>query len=272
MALTPDRHRWIGGHYSDEFAEAHLKDMAVRSGLGAALPTSGVGCAFRVEVLSAVAGAAGPFASDSMVEDYELGLRLSARGFHGRFVRAQDGDGRLVATRALFPGRIEASVRQKTRWMRGIALDGWERLGWPLGTAAPRATLWMLWRDRRTGLAALAIAMGYGAVLLLMMGQTIAPHAMALAPGVRLLFVINLLLLGWRLGVRALCTGHEHGWRAGLRAVPRLFVANIILVMTTWRAFAAHMRAREGEVPRWDKTQHAFPADAAIIGIAPPHP
>ena len=113
LALGGGGPDWVGGHYSDEFAEAHLKDMPVRSALGAALPTSGVGCAFRITALAAIAGRDGPFAADSLVEDYELGLRLSARGYRGRFVRARDDDGRLVATRALFPATLAASVRQE---------------------------------------------------------------------------------------------------------------------------------------------------------------
>ena len=35
--------RWIGGHYGDEFAEAHGKEMVVRSRLGMPLPSAGVG-------------------------------------------------------------------------------------------------------------------------------------------------------------------------------------------------------------------------------------
>ena len=35
--------RWTGGHYGDEFAEAHGKEMVVRSLLGIPLPSAGVG-------------------------------------------------------------------------------------------------------------------------------------------------------------------------------------------------------------------------------------
>ena len=42
----PDPHsRWISGHYCDEFAEAHIKELVVREAVGAAIPLAGVGCA-----------------------------------------------------------------------------------------------------------------------------------------------------------------------------------------------------------------------------------
>ena len=53
--------------------------------------------------------------------------------------------GRLIATRAHFPDTLAAAVRQKTRWTHGLALQGWDRLGWQ-GNAIQR---WMTFRDRR---------------------------------------------------------------------------------------------------------------------------
>jgi adsorption protein B len=63
--------RWIGGHYCDEFAEAHGKVMVVRDWLGAG-PAAGVGCAFSRTALETVAarrGASQPFAPECLTED-----------------------------------------------------------------------------------------------------------------------------------------------------------------------------------------------------------
>jgi adsorption protein B len=258
----------IGGHYCDEFAEAHVRDLPVRSAIGAALPTSGVGCAFTIEALAAIAGESGPFAAASLVEDYELGIRLSALGFRGRFIRARGADGRLIATRALFPHRFPASVRQKTRWLLGIALDGWERLRWPLGTVAPGATMWMLWRDRRVILAAPAIVGGYLAMALFIGAVMLGAVPRIGDPLARWLFTFNLLLLGWRLVMRAICTGIDHGLAQAILSVPRLFVANVVLVATGWRAFARHWRSGADQAPRWDKTEHHFPTALQVAGTA----
>lgn len=121
--------RWVAGHYCDEFAEAHAKSMVVRDALGAAIPAAGVGCGFTRGALTALAmrrsaeGQAGPFASECLTEDYEVGLLVS-RAARGRFLRLHDHLGELVGTRSFFPGTIETSVRQKTRWIHGIALQG----------------------------------------------------------------------------------------------------------------------------------------------------
>ena len=40
------------GHYADEFAEAHMKELVVREAVGAAIPLAGVGCAIERVALS----------------------------------------------------------------------------------------------------------------------------------------------------------------------------------------------------------------------------
>jgi adsorption protein B len=42
--------RWIGGHYADEFAEAHAKILVVRDALGAAVPAAGSGLRLFAQV------------------------------------------------------------------------------------------------------------------------------------------------------------------------------------------------------------------------------
>ena len=52
----PDPHsRWISGHYCDEFAEAHVKELVVREAVGAAIPLAGVGCAIERKPLAQLA-------------------------------------------------------------------------------------------------------------------------------------------------------------------------------------------------------------------------
>lgn len=267
--IAPDG-RWIGGHYADEFAEAHGKEMPVRSALGAPLPTAGVGCAFRFELLARAAGSVGPFPADSLTEDYELGIRLSAAGARGRFVAAHTRCGRRVASRAYFPSNIADAVRQKTRWLRGVALDGWDRLGWPVaagaGPAARIAALWMLWRDRRAALAAAAIFAGYLALLVGIAGGALAwigdSRVPAMGDLLGWLVAFNLVMLVWRLAVRAWFTGRGYGPRQAGLAILRQPVANIILVMTAWRAILGHIAGRRGGALVWDKTDHRIPLAA----------
>jgi len=137
LPLPDPNSRWIAGHYCDEFAEAHIKELVVREAVGAAIPLAGVGCAIARKPLARLASMQDgkPFALGSMTEDYELGLKLGALGLKTMFVRirVQPGHPGVVASRGHFPATIGAAVRQKARWLGGIALSGWDRLGWSGG-------------------------------------------------------------------------------------------------------------------------------------------
>ena len=161
VPLIDPNSRWVGGHYADEFAEAHMKELVVREAVGAAIPLAGVGCAIERVALSRLAARhdGRPFAGASMTEDYEMGLRLGAIGVKTMFVRipAEPGSRAVVASRGHFPATIAAAVRQKARWIGGIAFAGWDRLGWRGGLGER----WMRMRDRRGPLAALLLLAGY---------------------------------------------------------------------------------------------------------------
>lgn len=160
MPLVDRSSRWISGHYCDEFAEHHGKLLLVREAIGAGLPLAGVGCAIARDALDTMAADHGgaPFDPTSLTEDYEIGLKLSETGGRAAFVSiAAGGETGLVAVRAFFPGTIKAAVRQKARWMAGIALAGWDRLGWRRGMAEN----WMRGRDRRVLLGAIVLLAAY---------------------------------------------------------------------------------------------------------------
>jgi adsorption protein B len=166
MPLVDRSSPWISGHYCDEFAEAHAKEMVVREAVGAAIPLAGVGCAIAREPLARLAAMhdGRPVVGGSMTEDYELGLRIGALGLKTMFVRipATPGDRAVVSSRGHFPSSLGVAVRQKARWLGGIALAGWDRMGWRGGLGER----WMRMRDRRGPLAALLLIAAYGAALL----------------------------------------------------------------------------------------------------------
>jgi bacteriophage N4 adsorption protein B len=252
--------RFVSGHYVDEFCEAHGKELVVRAAIGASLPSAGVGCAVARDALAAVAEAHGtPFDPDSLTEDYELGLRLRALGRRAVFARIGGKSGALVATREYFPATLEAAVAQKARWMTGIALAGWDRLGWSGGLAER----WMRLRDRQSPLAALVLSAGYAALILwaaLLAADALAAHALApLSPALTLLIAINSALLLWRLAMRFGFVARAYGWREGLRALPRAVTGNIVAIMAARRALARYLRTLRTGIATWDKTAHAFP-------------
>lgn len=261
LPLIDPRSRWIGGHYADEFAESHGKELVVREAIGASVPAAGVACAIRRDVLeSLAAGRDGPFDPASLTEDYEIGLRLAAMGERGLFVRLPAAHGRaVVMTREHFPATLDAAVRQKARWMMGISLSGWDRMGWRGGIAER----WMRLRDRRSVLAAGFVFAAYAA-LVLWTGVRLVETATGTAylkpsEALGMLFGVNMLLFGWRLAMRFAFVTSAYGFREGLRSIPRVFVANLIAMMAARRALGGYFLQRSTGETRWDKTRHMFP-------------
>ena len=259
----PDPHsRWIGGHYCDEFAEAHTKELVVREAVGAAIPLAGVGCAIARAPLARLAAMhdGRPFAGNSMTEDYEIGLRIGALGLRTMFVRlpARPGERGIVASRGHFPATLGAAVRQKARWLGGIALSGWDRLGWSGGLGER----WMRMRDRRGPLAALLLLAAYTAALIwsqVWLAEALgAPIETRIDPTLVTLLTINGWLLAWRVLIRACFTAHAYGVGEGLLSIPRLVTGNVIAILAAARAIGIHLG---GGASRWDKTRHIFPSE-----------
>lgn len=259
IALPQSGSRWIAGHYSDEFAEAHAKAMVVRDALGAGIPGAGVGCAFTRPMLAKLVARSadgGPFPADSLTEDYELGLGVKALGGTARFLRVRTPSGRLVGTRAYFPARAQAAVRQKTRWIQGIALQGWDRLGW---SGSP-VQMWMQLRDRRGPFAAILLALAY--LLVAFAGVSWSASTAGLIEQIRFtplltaLLIANFCALLWRAGLRMVFTAREFGWVEGLLALPRIFVSNWIAILAGRRALTGYIRSLRGAPAIWDKTEH----------------
>jgi len=262
VPLIDPASRWVAGHYADEFAEAHMKELVVREAVGAAVPLAGVGCAIERVALSRLAARRDgrPFAGASMTEDYELGLRLGAIGLKTIFVRipVEQGGRAVVASRGHFPSTLSAAVRQKARWIGGIAFAGWDRLGWRGGIGER----WMRMRDRRGPLAALLLIAGYGAALLwaqvALAASLGAQVAVPVSAPLAMLMSINGRLLAWRMLMRTSFTTAVYGWKEGLRSIPRTVVGNVVTVLAARRALLLHSA---GGARQWDKTQHIFPAE-----------
>jgi adsorption protein B len=265
MPLIKRGSRFVSGHYADEFADSHGKQMVVRHAIGAGLPLAGVGCAIARDALETLSAARNgrPFDVGSLTEDYELGLMVG----RGMFARVREsGDGPLIAVHAYFPATVEAAVRQKARWMTGIALAGWDRVGWSHVTDWREH--WMRMRDRRAPTAVLVLAAAY--VALVAWGLSVTVHAVTGTPAppliasMSLLLTVNLCLLGWRLASRALFTGRAYGPFEAALSVPRALVGNCIALLAARRAVWRYVAMLRGAPLRWDKTTHVFPDEATL--------
>jgi adsorption protein B len=249
------------GIYCDEFAEYHSRDMTVRPLLGGFVPSAGVGTAYRREALEKLAATRSNrvFEPEALTEDYENGLHLFRLGCSQAFVpvcRAMGSAG-FLATREYFPRNWRAALRQRTRWVMGIALQGWERFGWG---GNPGEIYW-LWRDRK-GL--IASPLGLIANLVLVYGA--ATHIWTRAtPFASRLAIITAVFAAVRIAVRMACTGRVYGLVFALGVPVRAIYANVLNASATVRAVFRYTLARLRRRPLvWLKTDHAFPSHGAL--------
>lgn len=291
LPVLPLEPRWwklTGGHYVDEFAETHSKDLVVRERLAKVIPSAGVGCAFSRRAFDVVAADNRNqlFNVDSVTEDYDFGFRLREYGLEAVFVRhAIDrtvvrrnwrGQRRektvpeLIATREFFPDRFGAAVRQKARWVVGIALQGWVSLGW----RGSGWTKYMLVRDRKALITNMANVLGYVvalAIVALWAVRWIQPDAYRYPPLVPwggwlwYLVLVATFFLVVRVIQRAAFVGKLYNVRQALLSVPRLLWGNLINFCASVRAFWLFARYLVTREPiGWDKTAHQFPSEAQL--------
>ncbi len=286
LPVFPLETKWwdfISGHYIDEFAENHTKDLWVRERLTGGIPAAGVGCAFSRSAIERVARERENqlFSIDSLTEDYEFGLRLRTYTLKGIFVRQRLGAaGRkgmrksraaeIVSIREYFPCSFRTAVRQKSRWVLGIALQGWSNLGWRGGFW----TRYMYLRDRKTLVTSLVNVLGYAvvAIQLWLWGvESVFPDSYRFPPLVepgsvlwKLLAFDSVFLvnrLAWRVG----CVWFLYGPFQALVSIPRQVWANFINAGAVVRALRQYLNyLRTGVLLKWDKTAHVFPSESEL--------
>jgi bacteriophage N4 adsorption protein B len=279
FSLPLRRRDVISSTYIDEFAEHHLKDMLVREAMGGLVPSAGVGSAFERNAFEeiALANDQHPFNVDSLTEDYEVGLKFRLAGKRAHFAcrslqraravkrRLGRGDKTVVdeeyiATREYFPNGFAASVRQRARWITGIALQTWGQIGWK----GPIPVKYSMWRDRKV-VATNSFLLG-AYLLVAMMGgiSAVAPERLPnLIPPTSMLWWLmsfNLFLLAWRAAMKMNFVGRLYGVGHAFASVPRLIVANVIGLAATMRAIKQYLHhVWTGQPLRWAKTAHEFP-------------
>ncbi|MEX2264069.1 MAG: glycosyl transferase family protein [Bryobacteraceae bacterium] len=265
------------GHYIGEFAESHSKDLWVRERLAQGIPGAGVGCAFSRRAMRLAAHPSDrPFNIHSQTEDYEFGLRLHRDNLKGIFVsqrlpfrgstRHHARVAEYVAVRGYFPPTFRQAVKQKTRWVLGITLQGWSNLGW-------RGGLWtryMFFRDRKTLLTSQVNILGYVLGLTqfgLWLAESLTSDARrfpSLVPQgdmVWYLLAMDTAFVVWRIGWRFGSVYRLYGWGQAALSVPRLIWANIINACAVYRALYFYGRFRVTGTLPWEKTAHAFPEE-----------
>ncbi len=262
---TPTR-KVVHWTYCDEFAELHTKDLVARHIFSGFIPSAGVGTGYNRWVIEFVGTsfARNMFRKTSLTEDYDIALRLALGKANLLYLYRPFGTD--AATRAYFPLTFSTAVRQKTRWLIGICLQGWRNYGW-VGDYRFRFTLY---RDRKTVITNLVNILAYVVLFYVILYEAVSKGLTAygtLAPIVSkgsllwYIVVVDTVLMFWRFMHRFLTVSRIYGRKAGLLSIPRLPVGNIVNFVAAIRAFKQYFlaRVRKKKVV-WDKTVHHYPS------------
>ncbi|MGE5487213.1 MAG: glycosyl transferase family protein [bacterium] len=240
------------GVYCDEFAEMHTKDIPARQALGGFVPSAGVGTAYSRAALDALAGSGTPFDPSNLTEDYDSGYRIRRAGFRQLFIPIHFQQGIPAATREYFPTRARDAVRQRTRWVTGISLQGWQNHGWGRGVLE---AYWFL-HDRKGLIGSPASLIANALFVYSAAAQSLGREIPADTGWFAATFVFGCLAQA----LRVYCCGRVYGWAfaAGvpLRAVWGNWLNAAAAVCAISKYSAARMR---GATLSWAKTEHIYP-------------
>lgn len=270
LALPTPLRELSHGVYCDEFAEFQFKDMPAREFLGGFIPSNGVGTGFSRLALELLANAHQNriFEPSCLTEDYENGWRVHRLGLKQKFIPVHFRRGRPVATREFFPRNFHAAVRQRTRWVTGIALQSWEFHG----AGDSLAMSYWLWRDRKgllgnliTPLMNILFIAGAGSWTWARANH----HAWLLAREMARFYPIYMLGLALQFlqtSFRVCCTARVYGVRFAAGVPVRVLVANWMNCFATVFAILNYTRAKlRGQPLRWAKTDHAYPSRDVLV-------
>ncbi len=290
--------------YADEFAENHFFTMVGRYSTGAFVPSAGTGLALSHKVLDSF-GDDDVLPGESLTEDYRLSLTLYERGLQLYYVLEKlprvQSNGKVrwdyICTRSLFPKTFRKAVRQKTRWIYGIAksLEEHEYRKARLSVFGR----YSIYRDAKAKYGNLVLLLGY-----LVMIYMIVSLFVSLPPIYRIGtfpyisgFVVTAMMI-IRQFYRAVAISKVYGLRSMFFStlLPplfpiRLMYGNIISLVSTLRAFyrkhqdrkkekkeAGTEKALQTQLPAkkeekqplrrkavvWDKTDHEFLSKAVL--------
>jgi adsorption protein B len=260
LPLPTGLSQWVHGLYCDEFAESQHKDLRARVHGGGFLPSCGVGTGLSRETVErlAVEYSNRVFEPSCLTEDYELGMRVHRMGLKQVFTST------AAVTREFFPTTFHGAIRQRTRWITGIALQSWQRHGWG---KTWRESYW-LWRDRK-GLLGNPLSIAANVSFLYGLGtwtvSAATGTAWGLASAISFAAWAGLMLQCVRTAIRMACTAKFYGAQFAAAVPLRAPISNVINFLATVRAIHQFTRSIVTRTPLvWLKTQHSFPNEAAL--------
>lgn len=276
---------FISGVYMDEFAENHLKELLVREKIARILPSAGTSTAFWRESLKKLQeeNSQPIFNPKSMAEDYEVGIRVGKLGLRQIILvqwveRVVTRKGRarpkkvreLVAARAYFPNDFRRAMRQRARWIYGIAWQGLRNIGWHRSFRISYTLL----RDRLAFFTSFLYMFGYLLIAYLLTIWLVGLFRpdFAMPPLVRpdeiwwKLALLVLFFLGWRILMRFVFVNKIYGLGQALLSPIRIVVGNVLNFASSSLALLWLIKAISTQKEqKWIKTEHEFPDEKQQI-------
>jgi bacteriophage N4 adsorption protein B len=269
LPLATPLHEITHGIYCDEFAEYQTIDMPARQFSGSFVPSNGVGTAFARTILERLASERDNkiFDPGSLTEDYEIGVYIHQAGYSQLFAPLRRGRKGINATREFFPRKIQSAIRQRTRWVTGIALQCWDRHGW----RGNWCTRYWFWRDRK-GLIANPLSLLTNVLFAAGLANWFAsmahhrPWAFAVSnPRIVTLCWMTTVLQCFRSVLRMVCVARIYGLPFAIGVPFRTVHANLINGCASVRALCRYIDAHLHHRPLvWLKTEHAYPTRDAL--------
>lgn len=280
--LERDWTHLTSGHYLDEFAEQHAKDLVVREWLVGQVPSAGVGTCFSRRAIEALAAEGEVFNGRSLTEDYEISFRLKRlldiREIFVRFPIASLQRRRgafglekdvlwheYVGVREYFPDCFSDAVRQKARWITGIVFQGTRNIRW----RGSLALKYFLLRDRKGGVTNFLNVLGYFIVLNVLgmvAYRVLEPDGYAFPSLVQRdslvwwLLIANAVFFCNRIFHRVYFVWEVYGPFEALMVPPRLIWGNVINFFAAERALRRVLSTMlKGGRLTWEKTTHTLP-------------
>jgi bacteriophage N4 adsorption protein B len=248
LPLATGAAEFTHGLYCDEFAEYQQRDIPVRQKLGGFLPSCGVGTGFDRGAMEHLAATRNGrmFDPACLTEDYETGYRLYQLGYREIFLPVRFRGATPVATREYFPRRFRAAVHQRSRWVSGIALQGWRNHGWAAGTRQ----LYWFWRDRKALAGSLLAPLINLSFLFGIVDSRLFP-----------LYTCSAAIALLHMALRIALSARIYGWPFAALAPLRSLWGNLVNCLATAAALRQFtVAALRREALSWRKTEHDYPA------------
>lgn len=274
FSLETPLSKLTAGIYMDEFTDSHTKNLLVRDHYKAGVPSAGVGTAVSRSAISKLLEFQNGYflKENTLTEDYFLGLTCYDLNIKAHFIAeyfeyvdAKTGEltRDYVATRELFPQKMKASIKQKTRWIMGICLQSFEQES---RTSKNLFGAYFLWRDRK-GLWSAPLFVSTLIFTVYFLGAFLItgvwPRLEHEPYNDILVFLMwtNLVVAVLRIVERFILVSKVYNFATASLVPVRWVLSNFINNIATFNAVYQWTRSKiKGEAPKWSKTDHIIPA------------